>query len=153
MFWVRIDNRLIHGQVIETWIPFTNAKRLVVANDELAKDVLQQEIVSLAVPTSVETSFVSVDDAVAELDEEDEYADTLVLFATCRDARKAYDNGLEFTFLNIGNLHYSPGKRQLCAHIALSSDDEKCLSFFSKHGVELDFRCIPSENIQVKLPW
>ena len=48
MFWVRIDNRLIHGQVIETWIPFTNAKRLVVANDELAKDVLQQEIVVLS---------------------------------------------------------------------------------------------------------
>lgn len=50
MTFVRIDNRLVHGQIIETWLPFTRARTIVVANDELAADPLRQEIMSLAIP-------------------------------------------------------------------------------------------------------
>ncbi len=156
MFWARIDNRLVHGQVIETWIPFTNAKRLVVANDELAQDVVQQDIMSLAIPHGVAPHFVSVAKAgklLEELGLTVGKSDVLVLFATCEDARRAFENGLDLEFLNVGNLHYGPGKKQICAHVAISSTDENCLLFFDEQGVELDFRCIPSENIQVKLPW
>lgn len=156
MFWTRIDNRLVHGQVIETWIPFTNAKRLVVANNELAKDVVQQDIMSLAIPHGVKANFVSVEevaDFLQKLKLRVGKSDVLVLFANCLDARKAYDAGLDFGLINVGNLHYGPGKKQLCAHVALSSADTDCLEYFQDHGVELDFRCIPSENIQVKLPW
>ena len=34
--WFRVDNRLVHGQVIEAWLPYTGARHLIVANDELA---------------------------------------------------------------------------------------------------------------------
>ncbi len=156
MFWTRVDNRLVHGQVIETWLPFTSAKRLVVVNDELAQDVVQQDIMSLAIPQNVTTHFVSVNKAAALLRELGVVvgkSDVLVLFATCLDARRAFESGLDFMSLNVGNLHYGPGKKQLCAHVALSSADESCLGFFTTQGVELDFRCIPSENIQVKLSW
>ena len=40
--WFRVDNRLVHGQVIEAWLPYTGARHLVVANDELATDFLRQ---------------------------------------------------------------------------------------------------------------
>ena len=51
--WFRVDNRLVHGQVIEAWLPYTGAKHLVVANDELAGDVIRQQIIELAVPHRV----------------------------------------------------------------------------------------------------
>lgn len=53
MLWFRIDNRLVHGQIIEAWLPHIRAKTLLVANDELAQDELRQEIMSLAVPSDV----------------------------------------------------------------------------------------------------
>lgn len=156
MFWTRVDNRLVHGQVIETWIPFTGAKRLVVVNDELAQDVVRQDIMSLAIPHGVVSHFVNVDNVAALLESLGVTigkSDVLVLFATCEDAMKAFESGLDFSFLNVGNLHYGPGKKQVCAHVALSSNDEHCLEFFTRQGVELDFRCIPSESIQVKPAW
>ncbi len=62
MMWVRIDNRLVHGQIIETWLPYTHAKHIIVVNDAVARDDLQQQIMSLAIPQSVSCSFCSVDD-------------------------------------------------------------------------------------------
>lgn len=156
MFWTRVDNRLVHGQVIETWLPFTNAKSLVVANDELAENVLQQEIMSLAIPHNVTPHFVHVEDLFAFFRENKMntgQSDVLVLFATCQDAQRSFESGFSFPMLNIANLHYGPGKKQLCAHVSVSTEDETCLQFFSGHGVEIDFRCIPTEQVQVKQLW
>lgn len=148
--WVRIDNRLIHGQVIETWLPYTRAKKLLVVNDAMAGDELQQQIASLAVPARITVSFIRVDElaelthATAGLD------DTLILFANCSDIRRTLEGGFMPESINVGNLHYAPGKKQLCAHVAVSEEDEVCLRYFGKQNIDVDFRCVPNEPIQVK---
>ena len=151
MLWVRIDNRLIHGQVIETWLPYTKARAIIVANDELAADPLRQEIVKLAIPQEVDIIFSSIEDSLFYVQKSfnRDARSVLILFATCEDARVAYEKGLDFDMLNIGNLHYGPGKKQICAHIALSQEDISCLKFFSRNGVKLDFRCVPHKPVQV----
>jgi mannose/fructose/N-acetylgalactosamine-specific phosphotransferase system component IIB len=150
VFWVRIDNRLVHGQIIESWLPFTDARSIVVVNDSLAKDNLRQQIMSLAIPSGVGISFVAVD-AVKKYVIEHKLldADVLLLFADCPDAKRAFEAGLDFRRLNLGNMHYGPGKKHVCQHIALSKEDENCLDFFMNHGIFLDYRCIPSDPVQV----
>jgi len=147
MHFVRIDNRLVHGQVIETWLPHTRATMIVVVNDEIASNVLRQEIMSLAIPDGVEIVFLAVADVPrffsrATLKE----LDALILFSTCEDARAAFESGYGFDSLNLGNLHYAPGKKQVCPHVALSKEDERCLHFFSTKGVKIDFRCVPGDS-------
>lgn len=156
MYWVRVDNRLIHGQIIETWLPFTKCRLIVVANDEVAADPLRQEIMGLAIPHGVEKRFVTVAELADFMHEtvgHDPDPDILVLFATCEDAERAHKSGLVFSVLNLGNLHYAEGKRQLCAHVSLSEEDCHCLGYFSSTGIELDFRCVPSEPVQVRRIW
>ncbi len=153
MTLVRIDNRLIHGQIIETWLPYTGAKTVVVADDALAGDDLQQEIMSLAIPQTVESVFVSIEGLAAEVDRrraENDSSAILILFANCPDAKRAHDCGFGFEVLNIGNVHYSPGKKQISPSVALSDDDESCLKQLAKKGVELDFRCVPNDPVQVR---
>ena len=53
MIWYRIDNRLIHGQIIEAWLPYTRATRLVVPNDEFSAEPLRQQTILLAVPSPI----------------------------------------------------------------------------------------------------
>ncbi len=149
--WVRIDNRLVHGQIIETWLPYTHAKHIIVVNDAVAGDDLQQQIMSLAIPQSVKCSFCSVDDlsdripAIADVN-----VSTIILFSSCADVRRALDSGFEFNTVNIGNIHYGPGKKQISPSVALSSDDESCLHYFKGQGIELDFRCVPNDPVQVR---
>ncbi len=148
MFWVRIDNRLVHGQIIEAWLPFTGANTIVVANDELAADDLRQQIMSIAIPMGVTIAFLCVEKAAEYLKSKHLLgANALVLLAGCADACRAYHCGLLFTRLNLGNMHYGPGKKQICQHIALSKDDEHCLETLTKQGISLDYRCIPSDPV------
>ena len=149
MFWVRIDNRLVHGQIIEAWLPFTDARVIVVANDELAGDELRQQIMSIAIPLGVEIFFVKVAETQSHLSGRKLLGkDVLVLFASCPDAQAAFASGLAFTRLNLGNMHYGPGKKQVCQHIALSDEDETCLEYLSSKGVKLDYRCVPGDPVE-----
>lgn len=152
MFWVRIDNRLVHGQIIESWIPYTGADAIVVANDDLATDILRQEIMSLAIPQSMLTQFLTIEQLPAALKRWSpaERADAIVLFSSCPDAKRAFETGFVFDSLNVGNLHYGPGKRQLSPSIAVSDEDESCLRYFAGLGIDLDFRCVPNDPIQVR---
>ena len=68
----------------------------------------------------------------------------------CLDVRRAVEKGLRLSLLNIGNLHYAKGKRQLSPSVALGADDESCLRFLMGQGVELDFRCVPNDPVQVR---
>ncbi|MCF8085843.1 MAG: PTS sugar transporter subunit IIB [Desulfohalobiaceae bacterium] len=152
--WVRIDNRLVHGQVIESWLPYCQANVLVVANDTLACDELQQEIISLAVSGNVGLVFTPVEKSLetySSLNKASRPQDLFFLFANCPDAQRAYQSGLRFKAVNIGNLHYAPGKKQVCEHVALDQSDRECLSFFQGQGVKLDFRCVPNKQVQVNL--
>ncbi|MBF0481862.1 MAG: PTS sugar transporter subunit IIB [Desulfovibrionaceae bacterium] len=152
MLWVRIDNRLVHGQIIEAWLPFTGSRFIAVINDELSGDPLRREIMSLAIPQGVDIAFLAVKDAPAYFEKNAaKAANALVIFSTCLDARSAYELGFAFSGVNIGNLHYGPGKRQICTHVAVSRDDQSCLEFFSRRGVNLDFRCVPNDQPQVEL--
>ncbi|MDR2050340.1 MAG: PTS sugar transporter subunit IIB [Deltaproteobacteria bacterium] len=150
MIWYRIDNRLVHGQIIESWLPYTKASVLVIANDELAEQELRREIMLMAVPSRVRTEFLRLDELLSFVEKATALKlNVLVLFADCRDARKAHDMGTPLLVCNVGNIHYSEGKKQLCAHIALSADDEICLRLLQSRGVELDFRCIPADKPEV----
>lgn len=154
MLWFRIDNRLVHGQVIEAWLPHIRAKTLVVANDDLASDELRQEIMSLAVPSDVSFVCCTVAETGAVLrrvHKEGAGMHVMVLFSSCQDARAAHMSGLTFSQVNIGNLHYGPGKEQVCEHIALGPEDRKCLKYFSENKVDIDFRCVPTAKTKVNL--
>lgn len=152
MQWVRIDNRLVHGQIIETWLPYTHAKHIIVANDSVAGDDLQQQIMSLAIPQSVTCSFSSVEGLSEKIPTVSGHGkgSTIIIFSSCADVRRALDAGFKFSSVNIGNIHYGPGKKQISPSVALSSDDESCLHYFKGQGIELDFRCVPNDPVQVR---
>ena len=136
MFWVRVDNRLIHGQVVEAWVPYMGVRSIIVGNDDLAQDELQQEIMSLAIPRAVESAFLSIDALAGDARLASPGREsTLLLFSTCLDVRRAFEKGLDISILNVGNLHYSTGKRQISPSVSLGPDDESCLRFLHENGV------------------
>lgn len=147
MIWVRIDNRLIHGQIIEAWLPYLDARRLAVVNDSLAVDRMRQEIMRLAISERVAVDFIPMKQALelyAGLAENK--APALLLVEDCHDARRLLELGVPMTLLNVGNMHYAAGKRQICPHAAVSESDLNCLRELAGQGVRLDFRSVPSDN-------
>lgn len=145
--WFRVDNRLIHGQVIEGWLPYTGATHLIVVNDDLAADFLRQQIMMLAVSRHVQVHFArltELPDLLASCGE-----DSFVLFENCQDVAAASGEGVRIPVLNIGNIHYSQGRTQVYPHVALSDQDiDELRELIKTQHTELDFRAVPSEKVR-----
>jgi PTS system mannose-specific IIB component len=143
---VRVDCRLIHAQILESWIPQTRSDCLVVANDQIVSNELRREIMTLAVPHEIEVAFLPVEEAARALSLV-RYFDRRValLLANCPDALRIYQAGLSYKRLNLGNLPFSPLKTQVTGSVALDAKDVASLCELEAGGVVIDLRNNPSD--------
>jgi len=142
---VRVDNRLIHGQVVEAWLPHLKVARVVVADDEAANSPLIRAAMGLAVSPSVEVDIrplAQVDFAQVGADG----AKTLVLLRTIQDVVAAVERGLRFSRLNLGNVHFEAGRRQVSPSVFLSRADLDRLKMLAGAGAEVEARAVPSDR-------
>lgn len=145
----RIDSRLIHGQVLEAWVPYVQADCIVVANDEVANLALQRMIMQAAVPTSIKLVIGTLDEAAACLaSPELARCRVLLLFASSADALRACRLGIVFPKLNLGNMHSGEGKYRYSCTIALDREDIDNLRAVETAGVTIVSQCVPADREQ-----
>ncbi|MBU2549899.1 MAG: PTS sugar transporter subunit IIB [Proteobacteria bacterium] len=144
----RVDCRLIHGQVVEAWLPYTRADCLVVANDRVAEDPMEQAIMTMAVPPSIEVEIVKVKEAAIK-GETGAWDDkrVILLFANIQDALASRRQGLRFDWLNLGNIHCPSGRTQLTCSVCLDDLDLNLLKELSDNGVMLEARRVPQDSM------
>ena len=143
---VRVDSRLIHGQVVETWLPHTGANCFLVANDDLASNACMRAVMELAVPPGVHTVFCALADvaeALAEIDRKAEKA--ILLCATFEDALRLHRAGIRYDSLNIGNLHFATGKVEITPSVYFSPEDFEAVHRLRHEGVAVNVRATPYE--------
>ena len=144
---VRVDSRLVHGQIVEAWVPHTGATVLVVLNDQAAASRVTRSIMGMCVPVGLAVVVGRISDAAAigaRLDLAERTA--IVLVATPRDALAVYEAGLTFARLNLGNLHFAPGKRQVTTCVSLGDDDRAALRALEERGVTIEAQAVPRER-------
>ncbi len=142
---VRIDSRLIHGQVVEAWLPLLKVTRVVVADDEAAESPLMRAAMGLAVPPGVEVDISRLDEVpFARLDQDS--VRTLVLVRDVAALLRARSRGLPLRHLNLGNVHHAPGRRPVSASVYLSPDEVEQLRALAASGVEIEARGVPSDR-------
>ena len=101
---LRVDDRLIHGQVAMTWTKQLAVQGIVVANDEAANDNTQKMALKMAVPGGIKSLIKPVDEAIRILNNpKASKMRILVLTRTVKDALKVRQSVGEIGFLNVGN--------------------------------------------------
>lgn len=145
----RIDNRLIHGQILEAWVPHVQADCIVVANDTAAQTPLQRMIMQAAVPSGIRLEIGTLTEAAALLaSKELSGKRTLLLFASSGDALQACRLGIDFSKLNLGNMHAAEGKNRYSCTIALDQHDIDNLRKVEATGVSIVSQCVPADREQ-----
>jgi PTS system mannose-specific IIB component len=146
----RVDSRLIHGQVIEAWLPHLKAERLVVADDESSADPLTRMAMSMAVPQEVEV----VLEPLQGVDFQRFAADgkrTVMLFRDVDAVLRARALGLGDGALNLGNVHAGPGRVAVSRSVFLTEAERVALTDLVAHGVQVTVQAVPAEK-PVALP-
>ena len=145
----RIDSRLVHGQVLEAWVPYVNADCIVVANDEVAGTSFQRMVMQAAVPSSIKLIIGTLEETACILSSAELLKKrVLLLFATSEDALKVRQMGVSYEKLNLGNMHSSTGKDRYTCTIALDQHDIHKLRQVEEQGVSIVSQCVPSDREQ-----
>lgn len=143
----RIDNRLIHGQVLESWVPYLHADCILVANDVVAANPLRKILMTAAVPKGLGVFVETLADA-AKLLSGGMMIDrkVLLLLATSEDALTLYQLGVLYGKLNLGNLHGGENRRRVSCTIAFAPEDLANLGQLEAAGVRVVAQCIPADR-------
>ncbi len=144
---VRVDNRLLHGQVLEAWVPHLKAQEIVVADDAASHSSLALAATLLCVPPDLPTAVRAIDEVdFGALASEKRRA--LILVREIADLEKAVAAGLTPSAvhrLNLGNVHYAPGRRQVTPTIFLSDAELQALRRIEGAGFAVEVQVIPSD--------
>ncbi|MDP2959384.1 MAG: PTS sugar transporter subunit IIB [Longimicrobiales bacterium] len=141
---LRVDERLIHGQVVLGWGSHLRPDRYVVVDDDLASSDWEQELYRIGAGSS-EVLFCSVEEARGRLPEWREAPPRSILLA--RDVatvRRLADGGLlSGVTINLGGLHHGPGRRELLSYLHLSDEEVQILASLEDEGVEVWAQDLP----------
>jgi PTS system mannose-specific IIB component len=144
---VRVDDRLIHGQILESWLPSTRAQELLVANDALADDQLQKMIMESAIPFSVSLRIDRVERIASMLkSSEGSEVRQIVLVENPMDALRLIRAGVEFDLLNLGNLRSQQSNIALSASVWVGEDGLDALLTIIDAGVDVQLQSVPFEK-------
>jgi PTS system mannose-specific IIB component/fructoselysine and glucoselysine-specific PTS system IIB component len=148
----RVDERLIHGQVVIGWGSQLHPRRYLVVDDQLAASEWEQELYRLSLPEGVTADFVGVSDAPKVLPTWQEEAQRSVLLT--RDVqtmlRIAELGLLGGASVNVGGIHHAPGRTQVRSYLFLDDDDRKRLQRMEQLGVTVTARDLP-DSVRVPL--
>lgn len=140
--FLRIDDRLVHGQVIVGWLPEVKPEELVVVNDKVAEDSMRQDLMSLSVPPDVELNFYST----ADVTDEDVGEGSFILVSSPKDAWECLQKGIKPERFNVGGMHSKEGKEEIFEALHVDDEDRKYFDLIIKSGVEPIFQPTPQNE-------
>lgn len=141
----RVDNRLVHGQVVAAWIGEVRANLIVVANDVASTDEVRQKLMTMAA-NGTALRFFSIQKTIDVIAKASPKQQIMLVVETPQDALRLVEGGVGISKLNIGNMHMSDGKRQVHPGMAIDDADVVALSRLVELGVSVSVQRIPGES-------
>lgn len=143
---VRIDERLIHGQVANMWTNFLGATRIMVVDDAASQSDIAKASLKLATPAGVRLSVLSIEKATRNiLNGNYDQQKVFLIVKQPQVLEKLINNGIALKEINIGNISKKPNTQQLARSIHLSQEDVKSLENIKAKGVNIVVQMVPNE--------
>ena len=140
----RIDDRLIHGQVTVGWSEQLRPDRILLANNAIAADSWQVRVYASTVPPGIEVSILPVSKVAARLfDNEHRAEQVLLLTGSPEEMAELVRLGIPISEVNVGGLHFGPGKREMLPFVYVDRQDLKALVRLLEMGMTLSAQQVP----------
>ena len=148
----RVDDRLVHGQVMQVWTKGHGTNAAYVIDDATAADEFMKEIYESTQSTGGLVIKVFSSDSIVDEWNKNQFGDDNValIFKSIAYAKKAVDGGVPIKELNVGGIAIKPGTTKVIESVGLSKDDAELCKALDAAGVKVYFQKIPSsENVSL----
>ena len=121
---VRIDDRMLHGQVVSTWLKDYGIEQVLIINDKAANDPIQKSVAGLAAPKEVKVHLFGVDQFIGILKKTPIKRKTMLIFTTSTDVLKLVENGLDISAVKVGGMRYNDSRKRLSKAVPGNPDED-----------------------------
>lgn len=147
----RIDDRLIHGQVMTSWLNYTGAGKIVVIDDATAKDSFLSMIIKTLVPANIKTEVTTLEKSVEVVAALPKNAKVILLSKTPEAYVNLVKNGITLEKINIGGMGARPGRKTLYRNISASEEEMNQLKELTDLGLVVEIQMVAEDTaINVK---
>ncbi|MGY3778772.1 PTS system mannose/fructose/N-acetylgalactosamine-transporter subunit IIB [Isobaculum melis] len=144
----RIDERLIHGQIVTAWLQYADAKQILVIDDAAAKDQLRRSLLQMATPKEVKLSVLSVEEGKERLSSDETDDKTLLLVGSPAAANAVIDSINDLKTINVGNQNMKKGKTRILDNFWLFPEDLAAFEELQEKNITCEFRTVPNDHAQ-----
>jgi N-acetylgalactosamine PTS system EIIB component len=149
----RVDDRLVHGQVVLAWGPRVGAARILVADDHAAETAWEKDLLAASAGDLGVEVFPAAETAEHVNAERSRPEAAILLFRSPKAAWTAVESGAAFDEINLGGLHYGEGKERVLDYVYLDGEDRAALSALLARGVRLVAQDVPSSRAVDAREW
>lgn len=141
----RIDDRLIHGQVVVGWGQPLDLRFIVLVDDEVATSDWEQELYRMGVPTDMEVYFDTVASTAESLARyQDDERRGLLLTGDIDTMTRLVDATDDIRRVNVGGIHHKPGRVQRLRYVFLTPAEEGQLRALASRGIDVTAQDVPA---------
>ena len=147
---LRVDYRLIHGQITTSWVAQIGCDCILIANDKVPGDVLRKNALKLAKPPETKLVIKTVEDSIAAINSgvTDKYK-LLVIVEKVQDARRMVEGCQGFERVNLGNVRMGAKSKQLGTTVFVSEQDMEDIRVMQAKGSSVDVQSIPRDKCTI----
>lgn len=145
---IRIDDRLIHGQVATMWTNNLGATRIMVINDEVANNDLQKSVLRMAAPSNVSTSIITREIALKNIySGKYEGQKVFIIVKSPLDLLYLVKNGLDIKKINVGNMSAKSNTEVIRPSISVTAEEKEAFKELIDRGVEITTIMTPTDPL------
>ncbi|MBO1308094.1 PTS sugar transporter subunit IIB [Enterococcus sp. 669A] len=146
----RVDDRLIHGQVMTSWLQYTGARHILIIDDETANDEFTKTIISMAVPNGIQLDVFTIAEATSFLSENN-FNDLILLVKSPLTFLQLIERGIPLKEIVVGGMGASAERKSFYKNISASENEKIVLKKLIDNGVEVRIQVIPDQkSVSVK---
>ena len=140
----RIDDLLVHGQVVVGWGQPLDIQLIVLVDDELAGSEWEQEIYRMGAPPEMTVLFETVDGAATALESYRQDPRNAIILTSDVDTMRRLVEAAGVPTVNLGGIHHAPGRTKRLHYIFLTPGEESALMAMAERGVEVTAQDVPA---------
>lgn len=149
----RIDDRLIHGQVMTAWVQYTGGNEIIIADDKVAKDPFLSAVITGAVPKHLKAEAMTIEAAAKYLKKEKNNQEKkfIVLAKGPESYESLLEKGVEITEINLGGMGSKQERRKLYKNISASDEEREIFAGLLKQQVHVYIQVVPNmEKVELE---
>lgn len=143
---IRLDDRLVHGLIINNWCSIENITEIMVVDKGAFSNEMRRTVIEMSTPENIKVLFCDVDKALEIYAEEAEYEALMMIFGNPFELLEFVNKGGALKCVNIGGMSFKKGKKRLSTSVYADEEEIDALKKIADKNILLEIRILPTDK-------